>query len=243
MKKIVLLILVICFLFTGCASVIGKPATETTPTQQATTEPAPLPENTENLPDPTVSATEPETATRIYPLSDTTMDDLSDGIFSIALKVGGVYADETGKPHMEIEIYSYDKYDMVDISMMKVGDILVTNAGEIELTRIETKNDGSISVNGGLYEDGFDLTTDDSGIFYESGYNNARNWYKVGDVILSVSDDFVCYDSSDLEQGDKVFTLENFLNGDNSIYGFTPFDTTIRVENGQIVEMNRVYTP
>lgn len=26
-------------------------------------------------------------------------------------------------------------------------------------------------------------------------------------------------------------------------YNFTPYNTTIRVEGGQIVEMNRVYTP
>lgn len=239
MKKFVLLILAICFLFTGCAGLINKPEADTLPTEQV---------SVENIltTEPTIPpvTTEPEAAANtIYPLSDTTMENLHDATLSIALKEDGAYADETGKLHMEIEIYSYDKYDMIDISMMKVGDILVTNAGEVELVSLETKSDGSISVNGGLYENGFDLSTDDSGIFYECGYNDTKSWYKIGEVILSVSADFVCHDSSDLEQGDKVFTSESYLNGDISNYDFTPYNTTVRIENGQIVEMNRVYTP
>ena len=239
MKKFVLLILAICFLFTGCASFLNKPEAEAVSTEQV---------NIENSAssEPTIPpvVTEPvAVATTIRPLPDTTMDNLHDSIISIALKSGGAYADETGKLHMELEIYSYDKYDMVDISMMKVGDILVTSGGEAELLSLETLGNGSISVNGGLFENGFDLATDDSGIYYESGYNDTKSWYKIGEVILSVSENFVCYDSSDLEQGDKVFTSESFLNGDISNYDFTPYNTTVRIENGQIVEMNRMYMP
>ena len=113
----------------------------------------------------------------------------------------------------------------------------------MEVTSVERNEFGSLCINGGFENGGFDLATDDSGVFYEKGYNDSRNWYAVGEVTLPLANNFVGVDNADLEFPDLALTPDNFLNDNIIIFDFTPYNTTIRVENGQIVELDRRYTP
>ena len=224
MKEYMIVILMMCILFTGCRS------------SNAVSE--------ETEPISTTSGTEQAvSASIIYPLPDTAMSNLNDAILSVSLEEGDAYVDDTGKMQMDVIIYSYDKYDMVDISLLNVGDILVTHAGEVEIAALERKENGTILINGGLDENGFNLITDENGIFYECGYNDTKNWYAVGDATIRVSTDFMFYDTSDPEKGEILFYPGSFLIGEVTDYNFTPYNTTIRVENSQIMEMYRVYMP
>lgn len=222
MKKLIFFTLVICFLLTGCGN--DKAATEVTETISAT-------------------AVTEQSASKVYPLPDTTMDNLNDAILSISLNEGDAYVDDTGKMQMDLTLYSYDQYDMVDISMLKVGDILVTHTGEVEVATLDHKENGTILINGGLDENGFDLITDETGVYYECGYSDAKNWHEIGEATIRVSVDFMYYDTSDLDKGELLYYPGDFLIGAVTDYNFTPHNTTIRVENGQIIEMHRVYTP
>ena len=58
-----------------------------------------------------------------------------------------------------------------------------------------------------------------------------------------MSVDFMYYDTSDLDRGEVLYYPGSFLIGEVTDYYFTPYNTTIRVENGQIIEMYRVYIP
>ena len=182
-------------------------------------------------------------AVTVNPLADTTMENLTDAILSVSLEEGDAYVDDTGKMQMDVTIYTHDKYDMLDISKLKVGDIIVTHAGEVEITSLEQKESGTICINGGLEGGGFDLATDESGVFYEVGFNDAKNWYEVGEATIRVSVDFKGYDNADPDKGEVIIYPGDFLIEGVVNYDFTPFNTTIRVEAGQIVEMNRVYVP
>ena len=228
MKKILIAVLVICFLLTGCKSRDGGNGSDAAPdvTQPIST-----------------TAAAEQSASRIHPLPDTAMDNLNDATLSISLEEGNAYVDDTGKMQMDVKIYTYDKYDMVDVSMLKVGDILVTHVGEVEITALERTESGAVLINGGLDENGFDLITDETGIFYERGYNDAKNWYEIGQATIRVSTDFEYHDTSDPEAGDVLYYPGSFLIGEVTDYNFTPYNTTIRVEGGQIMEMHRVYTP
>lgn len=57
------------------------------------------------------------------------------------------------------------------------------------------------------------------------------------------SRDFVGYDHSDLDRGEIIFDSDSLLSGEIENYNFTPHNTTIRIADGQVVEMNRRYTP
>ena len=225
MKKLFLMMVVLCLLLAGCG--------QTTQNNEAEAE----------TPEQTTVETEAESGATIYPLPDTTMENLTDTILSVALEEGGAYVDDTGKMQMDLKIYTYDKYDMVDISALKEGDTIITHAGEVEVTSIERSESGIIYINGGLEEGGFDLVTDDSGIFYETGFDDAKNWYEVGTATIRVSADFEGRDLSDPEQGEVILYPGSFLVGEVSDYNFTPYNTTIRVEEGQIIEMTRSFVP
>lgn len=191
----------------------------------------------------TTAAETTEAAVVINPLPDTTMDNLTDAILSVSLEKGDAYVDDEGKLQMDVKIYSYCRYDMIDISMMKVGDKIATHAGEVEITSLERNEVGTIFINGGLEEGGMDLVTDDSGVFFETGFNDVKSWYEVGEATLRVSVDFMGHDTSDLDQGEVTFYPGDFLNDEIKNYDFTPYNTTIRMEAGQVVELHRSYTP
>ena len=182
-------------------------------------------------------------AQKISPLPDATMENLTDAILSVSLAEGDAYVDETGKMQMDLKIYSYDCYDMVDISNLKVGDTLVRHSDEVQVTSIEQNDAGTVYINGGLDNGGFDLVTDDCGVFYEMGYNDHKNWYQVGEATIRVSADFKGSDCADPELGEVVIYPGDFLVDAVKNYDFTPYNTTIRIEGGQIVEMNRRYIP
>ena len=232
MKKIMLFTIVLCLLLAGCSQTGQIDAAESE-----------LPVETEAEQDASGSAEQESPAARIQPLPDTTMESWTDAILSVSLEEGDAYVDDTGKMQMDLKIYTYDKYDMVDISLLKAGDIIVTHAGEVEVTSVERSENGAVYINGGLDAGGFDLVTDDSGIFYETGFNDAKNWYEVGEATIRVSVDFKGYDNADPDKGEVIIYPGDFLTEGVVNYDFTPYNTTIRVEAGQIVEMNRVYVP
>ena len=244
-KKVTVLCVIICLFLAGCANVQdagnqnvlpadSKPSEVVT---ESVTDDAGQNENVTIDMEPTV-----ETKT-ITPLADSTMENLTDAILSVSFEEGDAYVDDTGIMQMDLKIYSYDTYDMTDIAELKVGDTIERYSGEVEVTSLERNDAGTIYINGGLEMGGFDLVTDECGIFFESGYNDHKNWYEVGEATIRVSADFKGTDTADLEQGEVIIYPGDFLIGAVTNYNFTPYNTTIRVENGPIVEMNRVYTP
>lgn len=58
-----------------------------------------------------------------------------------------------------------------------------------------------------------------------------------------MSVDFIGYDRADPERGEVVIYPGDFLVDAVTDYNFTPYNTTIRIEAGQIVEMTRVFVP
>ena len=184
-----------------------------------------------------------EPAVVVKPLPDTVMENLTDAILSISLEKGDAYVDDTGKMQMNVKIFTYDRYDMVDIAALKVGDTLVTHAGEVEITAMERSESGILSINGGTEQGGLELVTDESGVFYETGFDDVKNWYEVGKATIRVSTEFKGSDNSNPEQGEVTIYPGDFLTDAITDYNFTPHNTTIRVEGGQVVELNRIYTP
>lgn len=184
-----------------------------------------------------------ESAHKISPLPDSAMENLTDAILSVSLEEGDAYVDDTGIMRMDLKIYTYDKYDMVDIAGLKVGDTIVRHSGEVTVTSITQSETGAISINGGLENEGFDLVTDNCGLYYETGFNDVKNWYEAGSATIRVSADFRGTDKADLELGEIILYPGDFLVGAVTNYDFTPYNTTIRVEAGQIVEMNRAFIP
>ena len=96
----------------------------------------------------------------------------------------------------------------------------------------------------GMENGGYDLWHGDSGVYFEHGYNDVKSYYALGEATIRVSADFKFVDSSDLDKGEVTYYPGDFLTSDAGIlYSFTPNNTSIVVEDGQIIQMTRIFTP
>lgn len=220
MKRIAFLIVTVCCLFTACNT--SAPQSETvaqTETSAASVTVSPMAE--------TIDPEHPDNCT-----------------LAVSLKEGDAYVDDTGAMQMKVTVYTYDRYDMVDIAAMKEGDTLIIGGQEVVVTSVTRDDFGAVLINGGMDAGGYELRTQEDGCFHEVLPNDDRAYYPLGEAVIRVSADFVYTDSSDPEAGDVTYYPGDFLvEGTGIDYYFTPYNTSIVIENGQVVAMTRVFHP
>ena len=181
----------------------------------------------------------------INPLAETlNINALDHCTVAISLEKGGAYVDDSGKMVMDVTVYSYELYDMVDIASLKENDVILRKNEEVKITELERLESGLVRINGGEENGGFDLVSSDSTVYYEIGMNDIKAYYELGKVTLPVSDEFEYIDESDIDGEEKIYYLGDFLADDAGIeYNFSPDNTSIVIENGTIIKMNKVYMP
>lgn len=163
---------------------------------------------------------------------------------AVSLEKGDAKVSETGKMVMDVTVYSYELYDMVDIASLSENDVIVRKNEEVKVTELERLDSGLVRINGGEENGGFDLISNDSTVYYEIGMNDIKAYYELGKVTLPVSDEFEYIDESDLEKEAKIYYPGDFLTDNSGIdYNFSPNNTSIVIENGTIIKMNKVYMP
>lgn len=171
--------------------------------------------------------------------------DLEEGCtLAVSLQEGDAYVDDEGAMQMKVQIYAYDQYDMVDIANLKEGDTIVRGDTEVVVESLERNDAGLISINGGEENGGFNLWTNDETVYYEIGLNDAKAFYTMGEAVIPVSTEFEFTDASNWEADPVVYYPGDFLTDDAGIvYDFTPYNTTIVVEGGKVIAMNRIFVP
>ena len=181
----------------------------------------------------------------INPLPETlNVNALDNCTVAVSLEKGDVYVDDNGKMVMNLTVYSYELYDMVDIASLKENDVIVRKDEEVTITEVERTDSGLVRINGGEENGGFDLVSNGNTVYYETGMNDIKAYYELGNVILPVSVDFRYIDESEPEKEAKTYYPGDFLTDDAGIeYNFTPNNTSIVIENGVIIAMNKVYMP
>ena len=186
-----------------------------------------------------------QNANIISPLPETLdIKALDNCTVAVSLEKGGAYVNDSGKMVMDVTVYSYELYDMVDIASLKENDVILRKKEEVKVTEIERLETGLVRINGGEENGGFDLVSNDSTVYYESGMNDIKAYYELGSVTLPVSDEFEYVDESDLDADAKKYFAGDFLKDDAGIeYNFSPNNTSIVIENGTIIKMNKTYMP
>lgn len=172
------------------------------------------------------------------------VEKLEDCTVAISLEKGDFYVDNAGAVMMDVTVFVYDLYDMVDVSLIKVGDTILRRQEEVLILSIERNENGLVFINGGLDNGGFELYTEDDTVYYERGYSDVKSYYELGKVSLPVANNFIYNDASDLDKDAVIFSTEDFLKDTSDIeYIFTAHNTTIQIENGYVTSMTRVYVP
>ena len=246
MKKILFASLLSCFLFSACnameeeniETVENAYTAETTSVEVATTE-VPEEEETETIPE------EIEGPITVLPLPGTLdIMNLNDCTIAVSLEEGDVYVNESGVMEMKVTVYTYDVYDMVDISLLKIGDSITIRQENVKITSLERGKNGEIYINGGLDNGGYELRNDDNGVFFEIGYSDVKFYYSIGEATLDVSRDLQYTDASDLDKGEVIYYFGDFLREDSEIdYYFVPNNTCISIKDGSVISMYRIYNP
>ena len=181
----------------------------------------------------------------INPLPETvSIDNLNNCTVAVSLEKGDAKVSDSGKMVMDVTVYSYELYDMVDIASLEENDVIVRKNEEVTVTEVERLESGLVRINGGEENGGFDLVSNDSTVYYETGMNDIKAYYELGKVTLPVSDEFEYTDKSDLDTEAKIYYPGDFLTDEAGIeYNFIPQNTSIVIENGVITEMHKVYMP
>lgn len=172
------------------------------------------------------------------------MDALDNCTVAVSLEEGGAYVDDEGKMVMDVTVYAYDLYDMVDISSLAENDVIVRLSEEVKVASIERLDTGLININGGEENGGFSLISNDSTVYYEVGMSDAKAYYEIGKATLPVFAEFVYTDESNLDAEPVEYFAGDFLSEDViTEYNFNPNNTSIVIQDGYIVAMKKVYTP
>ena len=181
----------------------------------------------------------------ISPLPETLdVNNLDNCTVAVFLEKGDAYVDDNGKMMMNVNVYTYELYDMVDIASLNENDVIVRRNEEVKITELERLDTGLVRINGGEEKGGFDLASDDNTVYYEIGMSDIKAYNELVKVTLPVSDEFEYVDESDLDSEAKTYYPGDFLTEDAGIeYNFTPNNTSIVIEDGVVVKMNKAYMP
>lgn len=224
MKKILLAGLVLALALSLCAC---APASKALPAVTA-------PPRAESDPPITVSPLPP--TTDISALESCTLP--------VRFELAGLSADESGRLTMKLGLFERELFDLVDISRLRPGDSIVLAGVSVPINSLERDAAGSLIINGGLDMGGNELRTDENGVFYEVGYNDALNYIALGELSLPVSDSFLFTDASDLDAEPAAYTAAGLMSAAGEIMPwFVPSNTKVRIENGEVVSMERRYIP
>ena len=186
-----------------------------------------------------------EVTKKVSPLPSTIdINALDNCTVAVSLNEGDIFVDEAGEPQLKVTVYDMDLYDMVDIANLKEGDTIVIQGSDVLVETMERTESGLLLINGGMENDGYDLWHNDSGVYFEQGYSDTKSYYAIGEATLQVSENFDFADSSDPDKGEAVYHADDLLKNDSEIvYHFTPNNTKIVIENGEVTHLIRVYTP
>ena len=224
MKKL-LVLLMICCMCTACGT---KEETKVDVPEQAEEI---VKEAAEEIVEPTVISPLPST------IDMTALDNCT---LAVSFEEGDAYVDDTGKMQLKVTVYDYELFDMVDIANLKEGDTIVIQGNEVVVETMETLESGLLFINGGMEEGGYDLWHDESGVYFEHGFNDAKAYQPIGEATIRVSVDF----EGTNESGEVIYYPGSFLTDYHGVvYDFTPYNTTIVVEDGQVLHMTHIFTP
>ena len=176
---------------------------------------------------------------------DIDVNNLPDGIYPVSFDRGDVLGGASGIYMNAVHIYTQDWYDLVDISTLQVGDTIIVNGEEVPVLSLEETEYG-IDVNEEQDERAFYLRSEeDSNGFAVHGLDDLTTFTEQGVTTLVVDAAATFTDAWDIENEPVTVNAEGIVEAMQTSANdmFVPFNTTVRIEGGKVVEINRVYVP
>lgn len=185
-----------------------------------------------------------EVKKEVLPLPTTiSLENVENGEFAVSLSEGAVFKDDAGNVQIKADVYDFERYAAEDVAKLSAGDEILVSGKRVRVEEL-ARTESGVQINGGLDFGGIELYTEDNETFYQSGYNDAKTYYKIGEITLPVAEDFVFADEEDFGAEPIRYTAEDFLDGNIKIQNFfTPHNAMLKVKEGQAAELHRRYVP
>ena len=159
------------------------------------------------------------------------------------------FREQDGKWELEAGIFTPEYFDLVDVTMMVPGDILVIGGEEIPVESVELSTASEspvLFVNGGLEAGGIDLCEGGDGTYRVQGVNDRTSYTPHGTVVLPVSADVKIRDLSNprSKKTNEVSTpkkVRAYLTTNDLL--ITRHSAAITVKDGELAEIEIRYVP
>lgn len=187
----------------------------------------------------------PPVGARIVPLpSSLEASSLTDATVAASFEAKNLVTASAGVHSLFLTVFDYELFDLVDISMLAVGDTIVVAKKDIQVKTLEKTEGGLVVVNGGIENGGVALYTEGNTVYFEVGMNGAKNYFEVGQAPFTIGDNFKFIDSSDLDHPGREFTYDAFAKKlERGEINCNQFNTSVLILDGDIVEITLNYLP
>lgn len=173
------------------------------------------------------------------------VDNIENGIYHIYVSDYGMKEDN-GKLTLDVEINTVETFDIVDINRMAVGDVIYIDGVLLPINSIDQTTWGIININGGIENFGSALVAEDeSNCFVHAGIDMEKSYKSHGIAKLPVSDNVKLINQRNLPDvkeytGSEAISLFKEMVNEGPLFCD---NCSIMVENGEIIEITRLYTP
>ena len=152
---------------------------------------------------------------------------------------------EDGK--LFLTILSVDHYTDADIKGLAVGDQILIDGAILTISSVGTDEYGDVQINGGLVEDGYDLTMyDGDDVWTVAGLDDYPTWTALGETTLPLDDAVSLIDGYNGDDhpitADGLEAVTKAIEASEDVY-FDEYSTKVTVKSGKIVLIHRIYTP
>lgn len=146
-----------------------------------------------------------------------------------------------------LTILSVDHYADADIKGLAVGDQILIDGETLTINSVGTDEYGDVQINGGLVEDGYDLTMyDGDDVWTVSGLDDYPTWTALGETTLPLDDAVSLIDGYNGDDhpitADGLEAVTKAIEASEDVY-FDEYSTKVTVKSGKIVLIHRIYTP
>ena len=167
---------------------------------------------------------------------------LADGEYPAAFEPAALADGE-----LTFTVYWEDTFDVVEISQLAPGDTLYVGDTVVDVETVEQDEYGDLLINGGLDNGGVTLRAyDEDNCWRAVLEDDLHTYFKWGETTLPLSEDVTFTDGWDIEKDPVTVSgaeaVADAITGTDMNY-FSSLNTTVRVEDGKIVEIIRTYMP
>lgn len=148
--------------------------------------------------------------------------------------------------NLSMTVYNEDLYDAVEIAQMQVGDTIIYESKPMVIKE-KTEEQGGITINGGVEEDGCYLLAGEGGTYIPKLMDDHSVYTSLGKAEVALSQDFTIIDCGELptdpmdtiRTGQKLYLekLEGYRRD------FNPMNTRVVIVNGEVKSITRQWIP